>query len=52
MPRPDNKEEVLGLSILDEPCLNQSKKAKLDIMYNELDKKTRKKETTKQIHSI
>lgn len=33
MPRPDNKEEILGLQILDEPSLNQSKKAKLEHMY-------------------
>ena len=29
MPRPDNQPETLGLNELDEPCLNQSDKAKI-----------------------
>lgn len=32
MPRPDGQPEVLGLNILDEPCLNQSDKAKIELM--------------------
>jgi len=35
MPRPDNKEELLGLQVLDEPTLNQTKRAKADLMLNE-----------------
>jgi len=33
MDRPDGKDEALGLNHLDEPALNQSKKAKLDLIY-------------------
>jgi len=29
MPKPNQQEELLGLTVLDEPCLNQSKKAVL-----------------------
>ncbi|EAR96866.2 intraflagellar transport complex B protein 46 carboxy-terminal protein (macronuclear) [Tetrahymena thermophila SB210] len=33
MPRPDKKDEILGLQILDEPCLNQSNKAVVTLKY-------------------
>ena len=51
MPRPDQELEQLGLFQLDEPALNQSKKAKLDLMMNEFikKKKTGKNQT---VHSI
>jgi intraflagellar transport protein 46 len=39
MPRPDGEQEQLGLYQMDEPALNQSKKAKLDLMMNEFMKK-------------
>ena len=39
MPRPDQEMEHLGLFTLDEPALNQSKKAKLDLLMNEFMKK-------------
>lgn len=39
MPRPDGEQEQLGLVMLDEPALNQSKKAKLELMMNEFMKK-------------
>lgn len=51
IPRPDNKDEPLGLQILDEPSLNQSKKAKLDRIYIELSKK-RNKGNMQVVHSI
>lgn len=51
IPRPDNKEEPLGLNILDEPALNQSKKAKLESMYRLIIDK-RKSEKHQTIHSI
>lgn len=51
MPRPDGELEQLGLYQMDEPALNQSKKAKLDLMMNEFMKK---KKTGKNqiVHSI
>lgn len=46
MPRPDQDSEQLGLFILDEPALNQSKKAKLDLMMNEVMKKKKSGKNT------
>lgn len=51
MPRPDQEQETLGLTILDEPALNQSKKAKLDLMMNDFMKK-KKIGSNQTIHSI
>ena len=42
---------IKGLYLLDEPCLNQSKKAKLDLMMNEFMKKN-KTGKSQTIHSI
>jgi len=39
IPKPDNTQETLGLMDLDEPKLNQSKKAKLDLIFQDLHKK-------------
>ncbi|CAD8113647.1 unnamed protein product [Paramecium sonneborni] len=51
MPRPDGQPETLGLVTLDEPALNQSKKAKLDLLMREYVKvANRGKNTT--IHAI
>lgn len=52
MPRPDAKEELLGLNLLDEPSLNQSNKAALTLIYKNLSKKTNDDSTTSTIHSI
>ena len=35
IPRPDKREEVLGLYILDEPALNMKKKSYLDLLIKE-----------------
>lgn len=50
MPRPDNKEELLGLQVLDEPTLNQTKRAKADLMLNEF--MTKKKQGSVTVHAI
>lgn len=50
IPRPDGEIEKLGLSILDEPKLNQSKRAVLDLMLAEHGKVHRK--DYKEVHSI
>ena len=49
--RPDGSAEVLGLSVLDEPCLNQSKKSYLDLMIKQFYKGKRKLHE-KTVHSI
>jgi hypothetical protein len=41
----------LGLQFLDEPALNQSKKAKLDLMMNEFMKK-KKTGSNQTVHAI
>jgi intraflagellar transport protein 46 len=50
LPRPDGDMENLGLSVLDEPKLNQSKRAVLDLMLAEHGKIHRK--DYKEVHSI
>lgn len=49
--RPDGAAEELGLTVLDEPCLNQSKKSYLDLMIKQFYKGKRKLDQ-KHIHSI
>jgi intraflagellar transport protein 46 len=49
--RPDAQQETLGLLSIDEPCLNQSKKSKLDLEIKEL-YKNKNADTTRVIHSI
>ena len=39
IPKPDASPETLGLIDLDEPKLNQSKKAKLDLIFRDVHKK-------------
>ena len=51
MPRPDGQPETLGLYVLDEPALNQSDKAKIDLQLIKNDKKYRGGKYNK-IHSI
>lgn len=51
IPRPDGMNESMGLTVLDEPTLNQSKKSKLDLQFREFLKKS-KTESTKVVHSI
>ena len=51
IPRPDNEHERLGLEILDEPKLNQSKKAVLDLKIAEYGLGVKKKDY-KEVHSI
>lgn len=50
IPRPDGDVEKLGLAILDEPKLNQSKRAVLDLMLTEQGIVHRK--DYKEVHSI
>lgn len=50
IPRPDGEMEKLGLGILDEPKLNQSKRAVLDLMLAEHGKVHRK--DYKEVHAI
>lgn len=50
IPRPDGEVEKLGLAIIDEPKLNQSKRAVIDLMLAEHGKIHRK--DYKEIHTI
>jgi intraflagellar transport protein 46 len=50
MPRPDQESEFLGIQQLDEPALNQSKRAYLDLMLVQKGKVDRK--DYKEVHSI
>jgi len=50
IPRPDGEDDNLGLQILDEPKLNQSKRAVIDLMLAEHGKLHRK--TYKEVHSV
>ena len=50
-PRPDDQKENLGLTQLDEPCLNQSKRSYLDLMIRQF-YKGKKKLYSQKIHSI
>ena len=50
IPRPDGEVEKLGLAIIDEPKLNQSKRAVIDLMLAEHGKIHRK--DYKEIHAI
>lgn len=50
IPRPDGEVEKLGLATIDEPKLNQSKRAVLDLMLAEHGKVHRK--DYKEVHSI
>lgn len=50
IPRPDGEVEKMGLSVLDEPKLNQSKRAVLDLLLAEHGKIHRK--DYKEVHSI
>ena len=50
IPRPDGEVEKLGLAIIDEPKLNQSKRAVLDLLLAEHGKVHRK--DYKEVHSI
>ena len=51
MPRPDGQPETLGLAELDEPCLNQSDKAKISMLLNTTNVRIRDEKYTK-IHAI
>lgn len=51
MPRPDAQPETLGLFVLDEPALNQSDKAKVDLQLINNNKQYRGGKNSK-IHSI
>ena len=51
IPRPDNKEEILGLEAIDEPALNMSKRSYLDLLIKEFYKGKRVK-GEKEVHSI
>jgi intraflagellar transport protein 46 len=51
IPKPDAQPETLGLIDLDEPKLNQSKKAKLDLIFQDIHKKKNPNFQSK-IHSI
>ena len=51
IPRPDLREEKLGLSKLDEPALNMSKKSYLDLLIKEF-YKGKVKDGNKDIHSL
>lgn len=50
IPRPDNEKDILGLSVIDEPKLNQSKKAVLDLILAEHGKL--RGNHYKEVHSI
>ena len=50
LPRPDGEVDKLGLSVIDEPKLNQSKKAVLDLILAEHGKLRRK--DYKEVHAI
>lgn len=49
VPRPDNEEELLGISIIDEPKLNQSKRAVIDLLLDEHGKLPKK---DYKVHSV
>lgn len=51
IPKPDGAPETLGLMDLDEPKLNQSKKAKLDLIFQDIHKK-KNPNYKSNIHSI
>jgi intraflagellar transport protein 46 len=51
MPRPDGQPETLGLYVMDEPALNQSDKAKIDLQLINNNKQYRGGKYTK-IHAI
>ena len=51
IPKPNASPETLGLIDLDEPKLNQSKKAKLDLIFRDVNKKKNPNFQSK-IHSI
>ncbi|XP_071959237.1 intraflagellar transport protein 46 homolog isoform X2 [Antedon mediterranea] len=50
IPRPDNKPDTLGLSVLDEPCAKQSDPTVLDLQLRAISKQTTSK--TMQVRSI
>lgn len=51
IPRPDMREEGLGLVKLDEPALNMSKKSYLDLLIKEF-YKGKVRDRNKEIHSL
>lgn len=51
IPRPDGKEEALGLERIDEPALNQSKRSYLDLLIREF-YKGKVRSDNKEVHSI
>eukprot|EP00828_Plagiopyla_frontata_P040119 TRINITY_DN533_c0_g1_i3.p1 TRINITY_DN533_c0_g1~~TRINITY_DN533_c0_g1_i3.p1 ORF type:complete len:324 (-),score=75.51 TRINITY_DN533_c0_g1_i3:33-1004(-) len=51
MPRPDLQGETLGLSVIDEPALNQSKRSKLELFLNEQNISKQDK-AQQHVHSI